>query len=574
MAKKSIVTIMNRVYLDENSYLYYPSHTEIGAFDEETEIFKDKNGIQYSSIIDVNLLNSSKTIGYSNVLYLSELNEQMNSKSLTDSITIYNHECKKIVYYVYKEGEKTYCAPMDVQSIVNSMKEAEQMIKQSEQNENSEGQPEPIKESNEVNENQEPDIDDREETEFEKAIHTNEVRSDLTKIFLEIIDGIYSLEELKELREGIKNQQEEIEQMLESLDIQIEASEKGESSIKLKESPEETSKKPKNYIDLVDLYDNIRKTLIAQDEPTKRVLVEIARKEQYKESKRRGLLVTGQTGSGKTKMMQLIAKYLNRPFFKIDATQLTMPGYVGKDIEEVLWDLYVTCEKNKDLAEHAIVFFDEIDKKGSTNKDDISGKGVLNVLLPFIEGSTYDACQDTKLKGEIVKLDTSNMIVILGGAFQDVYKNLKQKNDIGFGGNIEKGQKNKEATIEDFVKKAKMPEEFMGRVSVIKLNDLDVQAIKRIMLESDESAIRIQKRLFEELGVKLTIGDDYIEAIASQAEQRQTGARGINNIVDDTTWVAYGDIYTHLGEYSEIILGKETVEDPKQYKKVLKKEVN
>ena len=144
----------------------------------------------------------------------------------------------------------------------------------------------------------------------------------------------------------------------------------------------------KNYINLEELYKNVTKTLIAQDEPTRRVITEIARKEQYPSSKKRALLITGPTGSGKTKMMELISKYLDRPFYKVDSTQLTIPGYVGKDLEEVLWDLYVKCGRDADRAEHAIIFFDEIDKKGSSRKDDVSGKGVLNVLLPFIEGST------------------------------------------------------------------------------------------------------------------------------------------------------------------------------------------
>ena len=397
---------------------------------------------------------------------------------------------------------------------------------------------------------------------------------------MEMIDGVYSLDELKLIKEQLELQKEDLESTIDSVDLQIEASEAGESSTILKDEDKVVKKAGKarsiympikNYINLEELYNKVTKTLIAQDEPTRRVITEIARKEQNPDSKNRALLITGPTGSGKTKMMQLISKYLDRPFYKVDSTQLTIPGYVGKDIEEVLWDLYVTCGKDKDKAEHAIIFFDEIDKKGSSKKDDVSGKGVLNVLLPFIEGATYDAVLDTKRASESVKINTSNMIVILGGAFTDVYNDLKESNSIGFGASMNPKDNVRQAKTEDFVDKAKMPDEFMSRVSIIKLNDLDEAAIKRIILESDESAVEVQKQLFAQLGVRLTLGDDYINEIARRAVQRKTGARGLNTVVDESTWEAYADAYSHIGQIDEIILGKETVEDPKNYKKVLKK---
>ena len=134
--------------------------------------------------------------------------------------------------------------------------------------------------------------------------------------------------------------------------------------------------------------------------------------------------------------MKLIAKHLDRPFFKIDATKLTIPGYVGTDIEEELWKLFVECGGDLDKAEHAIIFIDEIDKKGSDKKDDVSGKGVLNVLLPFIEGTEYDAVDSMKAPTKKVRINTSNMIVILGGAYTDVYSNLVERNGLGFGADV------------------------------------------------------------------------------------------------------------------------------------------
>ncbi|MBQ3306834.1 MAG: AAA family ATPase [Bacilli bacterium] len=580
MAKKYVATIMTRLYLGDDKFLFFVSHPEIGSFDEKTEIFTDRNGTEYISMVDPVLMMSEVNTAYGNMVDLEELPDLMDKESLRSAISNYNTYCSRFIYYVSKTPKNgLFCIPIDLVQLRNNMTKAMDQIEQ----QLSSSDPDEVVSREDLTSIAKDIVDNNEEDkELEDVLHSKEIRSDIAALLMDIMDGVYSLDEIKEIRDVVEFQLGDLEGLLDSLDLQIEASEKGESSNILKgEKPrtkktlvEQSSIKPRvpkidHYIDLDDLYKKVTSTLIAQDEPTRRVITEIARKEQDPASKSRGLLITGQTGSGKTKMMQLIAKYLDRPFFKIDSTQLTIPGYVGKDIEEALWDLYVACGKDKDKTESAIVFFDEIDKKGSSRKDDVSGKGVLNVLLPFIEGSTYDVVENVKMKSSPVKINTSNMIVILGGAFTDVYNQLKESNSIGFAGSIN-NNKTRNATTQDFIEKAKMPDEFMGRVSIIKLNDLDVEALKRIILESDESAIEIQKKLFKKLGVKLTLADDFVDALANRAIKKNTGARGLNTAVEESTWEAYGDAYSHLGKYSEIILGAETIEDPKQYKKVMK----
>jgi ATP-dependent Clp protease ATP-binding subunit ClpX len=251
-----------------------------------------------------------------------------------------------------------------------------------------------------------------------------------------------------------------------------------------------------------------------------------------------------------------------------------MPGYVGKSIEQYLWELYVACGKDKEKAERAIVFFDEIDKKGSSKKDDVSGKGVLNILLKFLDGTTYEACENGQHKspGTYVNLDTSKMKVVLGGAFTDVYKNMKASNGIGFNGVFEDINNVKNPTMEDFVTKAMMSDEFMGRVPIlIKMNDLDKEAIKRIIVESDDSALRQEEASFDEIGVKLTVTPEYLEGIAKKAFEKKTGARGINAMVTDTTWRPFDVVYRHLGDYSEVVLDGETVKDNEKFQLVKKK---
>ena len=173
-----------------------------------------------------------------------------------------------------------------------------------------------------------------------------------------------------------------------------------------------------------------------------------------------------------------------------------------------------------------------------------------------------------------VKISTKDMTVILGGAYTDVYRNLLEKNGVGFGSTVSSKPRYRKATTEDFVKFGMMTDEFMGRVTVIKLNDLSVDDIKRVMLESDQSAMKIQKDIFEKLGVKITFTDGYTTTVAINADKKKAGARGLNGIIDESTWKAFDEVYCHPGEYEEVILDEETVEDPTHYQLVKKRESN
>ena len=578
MSKKYVATIMKRVFLGDDNFIFYVSHPAIGDFNKDNGIFMDRNGNEFLSITDPTQLISEVDTAFANLEDLSTMREKFGKHlSTQEAISEYNYICSRYIHYVSKtnRGEVFY-VPFDLEDMKDRLNASLEYI---EEMGGFEAASKNLQENNAI-------VDGSEVPNISSALLSKEFRAELSSLVMEMMDGVYSLDELKEIKDALETQRDDIDSVIDSLDLQIEATEAGESSNVLKgeevvepvnkalavvEPPRKVKLPLKNYINLDNLFKNVTKTLIAQDEPTRRVITEIARKEHNPSSKNRALLITGPTGCGKTKMMQLISKYMDRFFYKVDSTQLTIPGYVGKDIEELLWDMYIECGRDKDKCEHAIIFFDEIDKKGSSKKEDVSGKGVLNVLLPFIEGSTYDATADLKKHGEIVKINTSNMIVILGGAFTDVYKNLKENNSIGFGADVTKSTTSRVAQTEDFVEKAKMPDEFMGRVSIIKLNDLDEDAIKRIILESDESAVEVQKKIFDELGVKLTFGDDFIDELAKRTVKRQTGARGLNTIVDETTWEAYADCYTHLGQIDEIILEKETIDDPKVYKKINKK---
>ena len=567
--KKYVAMIMNRIYAKDGNYIYVASHPTIGYKDEKNKIFIDQNDKEYLSITDRNLMISEINEAYYGDISLDELMmQQHGNTSRRIAISYYYADVEQYVYFVSSMsilGGNIACVyPISLDNMRKGFEDAYNKAQNRIEEEESKEESKEEFDSDEASYyySEEYDEEDDNSNDSNDIDLKNMFDKVVTQIMMDIVNEKYTSEELKNIKYYFTDLQEQTNSLMESIDLQL-----YEDII----DNNRVIQLPSKYINIKELYEKIKKTLIAQDEPLKRVITEIVRKEQNDDGKSRGILVTGSTGVGKTKMMSLIAKYLDRPFYKIDSTRLTVPGYVGDDIEEHLWNLYVQCGNNKEEAEKAIIFFDEIDKKGSSKKDDVSGRGVLNSLLPFVEGSKYNATEDTRKQGETVTIDTSNMTVIFGGAFTDVYKNLDKNHEIGFDRDVSDNNKPKPAKLDDFIEKAKMPDEFMGRVSIVKLNDLDVDGIKKILMSSDESAIRIQQELFQKLGVKLTPGDDYIEQIAKQAIERKTGARGLNTVVDDTTWEAYADAYSNLGKYKEIILCKETVADPKQYKKVYRK---
>ena len=529
---KYVATIVEKYKIVDNIYLFNPISTIIGELEED--VFKDKEGKTYDLSGNIDFIKSDKKYAVSYLISYPELKKRYGRElTIKKALEEYKNEFINIcsIANIYEKDRIFYCN-------VNIKEQMDEL-------------------KNNLQKNQEEDIEIDWNDEEDEEYDNEELKE-------RIIAGEFTLKELKDMKETIENEQNQTEELLDTINLQIEATEKGESSTELKKEEENTIP-----FDVEDLYNKITTTLIAQEEPTRHMISEVVKRLIIPEKRKEGILLTGASGVGKTELMRLIAKHCKIPFYIIDSTKLTAPGYVGTDIEEELWNLYEKCGKNKTLAEHSIVYFDEIDKKGSAKKSDISGQAVLNTLLKFIEGQTYEACKNTKTATETVKIDTSNMIVILGGAFTDVYNNLNTKNSIGFNNEI-KENKQVKATITDFETKAMMPKEFMGRVNIIKLNDLNVDAIKRVMLESDKSALKVQQKLFENIGVKLTFTDDYTSAIAKEAYERKTGARGLNTVIDESSWDAFYEACKEPNNYEEVVLNADTLKNPKQYKLIKK----
>ena len=571
--KRYVATLCKRLRISPETSIYVHYKTVIGRFDLEKNMFVDEKGKYYDSIENVSNHSSKSNVAYYDVEELIEVKTKVYNS--TSTIEELSNEVKDFFDDDDYEEHKA-------QMIDGKIRDSEAVV---------------YYDRDRLSDCYVAHLDAKGRLQVyyffeEDLLHLDELTYGFNIPSLEELrEGIaadkYSRKDLEDIAKRIRNMRRDDIKSLELI----------KDKVVNMSSHDRFNYYPGKPIDIDSIYKKVIKTLIGQNRKVRQTIATISHLERINTTatKKEGFLLTGSTGTGKTFMLELIAKYVDRPLLIVNSTSLTVPGYTGTDIEEVLWGLIESCGGDVKKAERAIVYFDEIDKKGSEKNSDVSGRGVLNILLKFMDGTEYLACKNMQRVDPktSAKISTKNMIVGAGGAFANIHEkmeeerkkkeeeekgNLKRKHPIGFvypasdyedePSDDEKVETEEEENrVDQFIKYAGMPSEFVGRFDdEIHLDDPDIDLLARILLESDQSQLLVEQIIFErDFNVELLPTIEYVRAIAEQAYERKLGVRGMKALVKRSIIDAYDYSLSNPKTVQKIILPADSATNNQAY---------
>ena len=527
MDKDDVYTIIVRKFplgKDEygnDIYIYRPLEFQTGFISEG--IFYNDNAREYKSLIDISFVDKDLDEGYYMALTKEDLRDTYDVEDARDIYRLYQDIIENKLVVCLEEGEGIYTTTIiDKDSILSDIDLGKALLYCY----YSDGQVVvPIDDIKEIVETGDIEVIQdyiNQLDEFQQNIDEFNFEDDI-----EDKESALTEEDKREIAEEIMREQKRKE---------AEAAFQEEEEISITKEQ------------IRDLYKELMGKVIGQEEAIETACYVIYKNSRLKDGETKtNCIFVGPTGSGKSMIADSIGEVLkNKPLVHIDSNSLSTTGYVGANVEDCLSQLMVKADGNKNIAEHGIVVFDEVDKKGTKDNGDVGGKGVINQLLRFVEGQQYtvEYIQGGKKRSTI--FDTTNLTVFACGAFPEVYDDLisknVNKNTIGFGTSVKSKEELEEERKESFntieisqeelALKGIIGPEFTARFIIAPLHKLSRDNLKEIMTKSTASPLTRQVQLLNEDNIIFCSDEKFVDTIASDAYKEGSGGRGVKNTLD------------------------------------------